>query len=60
MKVAKWKIQHHAMFATYISNHDSMENVPVWKDERLKDICHHVEGPNLRGFEIIIFFFTET
>lgn len=31
MNIAKWKIQHHAMFAAYISNHDSMENVPNGK-----------------------------
>jgi hypothetical protein len=39
---------------------NSMENVLVWKYERLKDMCQHVEGLNLRSFEIIIFFFNET
>ena len=31
-----------------------------WKEEQLKDIYHHVEGPNLSGCEIINFFLTET
>lgn len=34
MNVAKWKIQHHAMFAVYISNHNNWKiYVTMLKDQ---------------------------